>query len=100
MAEVIEDLADVVLVVSFSSAMLSLFAIALRLHRARLYTLWQLRTVMFWPELLVRYRDYTRQTTGHTGVWYYLAIVGIVASLACILYAFASNVPRFFRSTR
>jgi hypothetical protein len=92
--------ADWVFVICFPLALLSLFAIGMHLYRARLLTVWQLRTTMFWPQLLVRYRDHTRQTKGRTGTWYYLAIVSLILSLTAILYEFAVNVGGFFQPMR
>jgi dolichol kinase len=73
-------------------SVISLFAIASYLHRNKLYTTWQLRTAFFWPELIVRYRDHTREHQGRTGIWYYVAIGSIILSLLSILCLFSLQV--------
>jgi hypothetical protein len=73
-------------------SILSLFAIGSYLYRKRVYTLWQLRTSFMWPQLIVRYRDHTRETQGYTGIWYYVAIMSILLSVISVLYLFSASV--------
>ena len=69
-------------------SVISIFAIGFYLRRNKLYTVWQLRTTLFLPELLTKYRDHTKLTHGHTGIWFYVAIVSIVLSFISIFFLF------------
>ena len=69
-------------------SVISIFAIGLYLHRNKLYTTWELRTTLFWPELLTKHRDHTRFTHGHTGIWFYVAILSIALSVISIFILF------------
>lgn len=69
-------------------SLISIFAVGFYLHRYKLYTVWELRTTLFWPELLIKYRDHTKSTYGHTGIWFYVAIISLVMSIISILALF------------
>lgn len=73
-------------------SVISLFVIGSYLYRKRLYTAWQIRAAFFWPELIIKYRDHTKQVLGHIGIWYYIIIVSIALSLVSILSLFSIEV--------
>lgn len=88
----LENLFEIVLGLFGPLSVIAVFATGFYLHRKGLYTIYQLRTAFFWPELLGKYRDHTRATQGRTGIWYYVTIVSIALSLVSVLSLFFIQV--------
>jgi hypothetical protein len=90
-----EKLFDYIFSIFGPLSILSMFVIGFYLYRKKLYTAWQLRMTFFWPELIIKYRDHTRQNEGHIGIWYYVAIVSILLSVISILvlFSFQTLIP-------
>ena len=80
----IENIFEILFKVFGPLSVISIFAIGFYLHRNKLYTVWQLRTTFFWPDLLNMYRNHTRSTHGHIGIWFYVAIISLLMSAISI----------------
>lgn len=83
-----ENIFEIIFKISGPLSVISIFAIGFYLHRNKLYTTCQLRKTFFWPELLIKYREHTRSTHGHTGIWFYVAIVSLVLSILSVFSLF------------
>ena len=87
-----EKLFDYIFTIFGPLSIFSMFVIGAYLYRKKLYTAWQLRMTVFLPELIIKYRDHTRQNEGRIGIWYYIAIVSILLSVISILALFSFQV--------
>ncbi len=98
MGTAIEAAADWLFAVACPLSIVSMFGVGDYLYRERLYTLTQLRCCMFWPFLLLEYRDHTNQTRGRVGLWYYWTIISILTSVGAILLLLAFQIAHLIRA--
>lgn len=87
-----EKLFDVTFKVFGPLSVISIFAIGFYLYRKKLYSMWELRTTFYWPELISKYRSHTKTAQGHAGVWYYIAMVSIIMSMLSIFGLFSLHI--------
>jgi hypothetical protein len=73
-------------------SVISLFAIGAYLYRKKVYTAWQVRTAFYWPQLIFDYKNHTKKTMGHIGIWYYVIIASIALTLSSIIPLLVLNL--------
>jgi hypothetical protein len=84
----IENIFEIIFKLFGPLSVISIFAICHYLYRNKLYTAWELRTMLFWPELFTKYRDHTKLKHGRTGIWLYIAIASLVLSVISVISLF------------
>jgi len=70
-------LVDWALTLGFPIVLVSLAIMAHYLVQRRVYTWWQLRTKLLWPEIIFEYRDHSRKHRGRAGMCYHAFSFGI-----------------------
>ncbi len=74
---------------------ISMFAIGYYLWRNKLYTIWEMRSSPLWPNFLVAYREHTKLTKGHIGIWFYIAIVSLILSLVSTIGSLVIHISKY-----
>jgi hypothetical protein len=90
--------ADWLLTLGFPTVLFSLAMMGCYLVRSGVYTVWQLRTKLLWPEIIFEYRDHTRRHLGKVGIVYYvflvaMLLVGIAASAELAIITLPAPLP-------
>ncbi|MBU2622750.1 MAG: hypothetical protein KKD92_10575 [Proteobacteria bacterium] len=87
------EILNVIITASGLIFLLSFFAMASYLFRAKVYTMWQIRVNPLWPRIIFEYRDHTKRYSGKIGIWYYIS----GGSFFIFVFTMATaNVPQLF----
>ena len=47
---------------------------------------------LFWPQMIIEYRDHTKTNVGHIGIWYYIFILSAILSLISIFVLLSFDI--------